>query len=94
MQKEWEWNSITEEIKHSPSENLWDPKKSELNTKQSKPKPIDEIQIKDEYRIETNDKEFNRVMGGGIVPGSITLLGGEPGLGKSTLVFTNFVKNK
>ena len=79
------WNSIIEEIKQSSTENLWDHKKSDLNTKQAKPKPIDEIQINDEYRIETNDKEFNRVLGGGIVPGSITLLGGEPGIGKSTL---------
>lgn len=79
------WNSIIEEIKQTSAENLWDHTKSELNSSQSIPKSIDDIQIKDEYRIETNDREFNRVLGGGIVPGSITLLGGEPGIGKSTL---------
>ena len=79
------WNSIIEEIKQTSVKNLWDYKKSELSTLQSKPKSIDEIQIKDEYRIKTIDREFNRVLGGGIVPGSITLLGGEPGIGKSTL---------
>ncbi len=79
------WNSIVEEIKQTSTEKIWDQTKSELNSGHSQPKSIDEIQIKDEYRIETKDKEFNRVLGGGIVPGSITLLGGEPGIGKSTL---------
>ena len=64
---------------------MWDHTKSDLNSTKNTPKLIDEIKIKDEYRIETNDNEFNRVLGGGIVPGSITLLGGEPGIGKSTL---------
>ena len=46
---------------------------------------LNEIAAKDEPRIDTHDKELNRVLGGGVVPGSITLLGGEPGIGKSTL---------
>lgn len=46
---------------------------------------LNEIAAKDEPRIDTYDKELNRVLGGGVVPGSITLLGGEPGIGKSTL---------
>ena len=58
---------------------------SDLSVSKNIPTPVDEIVIKDEFRIETNDNEFNRVLGGGIVPGSITLLGGEPGIGKSTL---------
>ena len=51
---------------------------SDLSVSKNIPTPVDEIEIKDEFRIETNDNEFNRVLGGGIVPGSITLLGGEP----------------
>ena len=79
------WNSIKEEIKNTSSENLWDHTKSNLNKALNNPTSIDDIQIQNEFRIETQDKEFNRVLGGGIVPGSITLLGGEPGIGKSTL---------
>lgn len=79
------WNSITEEFIEVSKKSLWDHTKSGLNKTKNTPKSIDEIKIKDEYRIKTNDNEFNRVLGGGIVPGSITLLGGEPGIGKSTL---------
>lgn len=52
---------------------------------QNKPLRLHDISSKDEPRIDTHDAEFNRVLGGGIVPGSIILLGGEPGIGKSTL---------
>lgn len=51
----------------------------------NKPLQLKDISMKDEPRIDTHDAEFNRVLGGGIVPGSIILLGGEPGIGKSTL---------
>ena len=79
------WNSIKEEIKQNLTENIWDHTNSNLNKVTNNPISIDEIQIQNEFRIETQDKEFNRVLGGGIVLGSITLLGGEPGIGKSTL---------
>ena len=79
------WNSISEELIEVSKKSLWDHTKSDLNSTKNNPKSIDEIKIKDEFRIKTNDNEFNRVLGGGIVPGSITLLGGEPGIGKSTL---------
>ena len=49
------------------------------------PVRLRDISHEDEPRIDTHDQEFNRVLGGGIVPGSIILLGGEPGIGKSTL---------
>lgn len=52
----------------------------------NKPLLLHEISAKDEPRIDTYDEELNRVLGGGIVPGSIILLGGEPGIGKSTLI--------
>ena len=51
----------------------------------SRPQRLNEISVHDEPRIDTHDDELNRVLGGGIVPGSIILLGGEPGIGKSTL---------
>mgnify|MGYP001469933060 FL=1 len=88
------WNSITEELIEVSKKSLWDHTKSNLNSTQNTPKSIDKIKIKDEYRIKSNDNEFNRVLGGGIVPGSITLLGGEPGIGKSTLFLQLSLKIK
>jgi len=88
------WNSISEEFIEVSKKSLWDHTKSDLSSPKNTPKSIDEIKIKDEYRIKTNDNEFNRVLGGGIVPGSITLLGGEPGIGKSTLFLQLCLKIK
>ncbi|MDD6896445.1 MAG: DNA repair protein RadA [Prevotellaceae bacterium] len=51
-----------------------------------------EISSKDEPRIDLNDQELNRVLGGGLVPGSIVLLGGEPGIGKSTLTLQTILR--
>lgn len=50
------------------------------------PSKVDQIQSVSEARILTGDKELDRVLGGGLVPGSVTLIGGEPGIGKSTLL--------
>src|SRR5690625_4289004 len=52
----------------------------------SKPESITAIASEKEPRITTSMKEFNRVLGGGIVPGSLVLIGGDPGIGKSTLL--------
>lgn len=52
----------------------------------AKPLKVNEISTDKEIRLNTFDLEFNRVLGGGLVPGSLTLLGGEPGVGKSTLL--------
>lgn len=52
----------------------------------SKPMTLSEIEAGDEPRIDMHDAELNRVLGGGLVPGSLVLIGGEPGIGKSTLV--------
>lgn len=52
----------------------------------SKPRLLSQIDKAEKYRIITEDEEFNRVLGGGLVPGSLTLIGGEPGIGKSTLM--------
>ena len=50
------------------------------------PETLDTIETTEEPRIDMRDAELNRVLGGGLVPGSIVLLGGEPGIGKSTLI--------
>ena len=80
-----EWNTIVEEVIQKPEKSDW---KTASNTSKrvSKPLLINEIDVSQEARITTSDAEFNRVLGGGIVPGSLTLLGGEPGIGKSTLL--------
>ena len=59
--------------------------RSAKSADRNKPLRLNEISAKDEPRISMNDSELNRVLGGGLVPGSIVLLGGEPGIGKSTL---------
>lgn len=58
----------------------------------SKPKRLSEIQAGEEVRIDMQDGELNRVLGGGLVPGSLVLLGGEPGIGKSTLALEVLMK--
>ena len=58
----------------------------------NKPMPISKVQAKDEPRIDLHDDELNRVLGGGLVRGSIVLLGGEPGIGKSTLVLQTILR--
>ena len=54
-----------------------------------RPIKLKDIPYEDYPRIDLNDKELNRVLGGGLVPGSLILLGGEPGIGKSTLTADN-----
>lgn len=74
-----EWNTIVEERKKARS------KTTNIN-KSKKSKLFNEIEIETISRFTSGFKEFDRVLGGGIVPGSIVLLGGEPGIGKSTIV--------
>ncbi len=80
------WNSFVEErvVKSETSKNEWrsEPSSERLN----KPKKLDEITTAADVRLQTPDGELNRVLGGGIVPGSLVLIGGEPGIGKSTLM--------
>lgn len=83
-----EWNTIVEEvIDNSPTEKkVWREEKSEGGGYQAKPMKLSQIEQGSSFRIVTYDSELNRVLGGGIVPGSIVLIGGEPGIGKSTLL--------
>ena len=74
-----EWNTIVEERKNTRAKTI------NVN-KSKKSKLFNEIEIETASRFTSGFKEFDRVLGGGIVPGSIVLLGGEPGIGKSTIV--------
>lgn len=79
-----EWNSFVEELISSGKDsgrNL-----SGLAAVNKKPVPLSEVSVDLHNRIDSGDQEFNRTLGGGIVSGSIILLGGEPGIGKSTLL--------
>ena len=79
-----QWNTLTEEVVEKPDKKNWKSKNSAGKT--SKPLKINQIEISSESRINTGDAELNRVLGGGIIPGALMLLGGEPGIGKSTLL--------
>ena len=79
-----EWNTLVEET-ISPASEAPVIGTTTLQTKK-KAQKLDEINFETETRIDTRDQEFNRVLGGGLVPGSVILLGGEPGIGKSTLL--------
>jgi DNA repair protein RadA/Sms len=79
-----QWNTLTEEVVEKPDKKNW--KSKNKAGKISKPLKINQIEISSESRINTGDAELNRVLGGGIIPGALMLLGGEPGIGKSTLL--------
>ena len=78
------WNTYVEEIIRKEPANKRPV--SGLEPVKSKPVTLNDITGGDEPRIDMQDEELNRVLGGGLVPGSLVLLGGEPGIGKSTLV--------
>ena len=78
------WNTYVEEIIRKEPANKRPV--SGLESVKSKPVTLNDITGGDEPRIDMHDEELNRVLGGGLVPGSLVLLGGEPGIGKSTLV--------
>jgi len=79
-----EWNTFVEELVQKEVSKGWSPVKI-VNPGQ-KLKKIDEISSESQARIQTIDPELSRVLGGGIVPASFVLIGGEPGIGKSTLM--------
>ena len=76
-----EWNTFSEEVISSSSS----PSKSLSATTQAPPQRVSEIERTQVSRLDLQNVEVNRVLGGGLVPGSLVLLGGEPGIGKSTL---------
>lgn len=78
-----EWNTIVEEVVQKEEVKLWSKKGADSKVKALK---VADISLTSESRIKTGNTELDRVLGGGIVPGAVVLLGGEPGIGKSTLM--------
>ncbi len=81
-----EWNSFVEEVIHKEKEEFKSTWKESNKGRSNKPIAIKDVEEGNEIRIQIQDKELSRVLGGGIVPGSVVLIGGEPGIGKSTLL--------
>ena len=81
-----EWNSLEEEVEIT--------RKGEPTSKHlARPLRLYEVKVNSDERLCTGDEELDRVLGGGLVPGSMILLGGEPGIGKSTLVLQFALQN-
>lgn len=74
-----EWDSLVEEVQEASN-------KGTRTSTMSRPAPIDTISLARQTRHRTNISEFDRTLGGGVVPGSVVLIGGDPGIGKSTLI--------
>lgn len=77
-----EWNTYVEEVISQPTSQ----RSVFSGNISARPEKLKNISIQQNLRIDTKNNEFNRVLGGGLVPGSLVLIGGEPGIGKSTLV--------
>jgi DNA repair protein RadA/Sms len=82
-----QWNSFVEEViqKETKKSSSSDWQSYNGDTTSKKTQPLHEIKTNETSRLSTNDPELDRVLGGGIIPGSIVLIAGEPGIGKSTL---------
>ena len=80
-----EWNTMVEE-RISGSASTIKSTKEALSKGETKVASISQISLEEESKISTGLKELDRVLGGGVVPGSLTLVGGDPGIGKSTLL--------
>lgn len=85
-----QWNTYKEQVVRKEPLSVRPVRAVEVG--KAKPMPLHEVEAGDEPRIDLNDAEFNRVLGGGLVPGSLVLIGGEPGIGKSTLVLQTVLR--
>lgn len=81
-----QWNTFVEEVIEKGAPNIPTWKSPSGTQKVSKPSKVEEIQSATEERTTTSDLELDRVLGGGLIAGSVILIGGEPGIGKSTLM--------
>uniref|UniRef100_F4CDG0 DNA repair protein RadA n=1 Tax=Sphingobacterium sp. (strain 21) TaxID=743722 RepID=F4CDG0_SPHS2 len=84
-----QWNTFVEELVEKGGNKVPDWRSGSVVSGERKPNKaavIHEINYEEEARLKTPDNEMNRVLGGGVVPGSLVLIGGEPGIGKSTLM--------
>ncbi len=80
-----EWNTLVEEVEQKSAAFKATPRVTLTGTTNA-PQKIDTIKISQTPRVDTKNGELNRVLGGGVVPGSMVLIGGDPGIGKSTLL--------
>ncbi len=80
------WNTIVEQPAEVTAKKSAGPRKSGLGIARNHPRPIREVETTDELRFDTGMNELDRVLGGGAVKGSLVLVGGAPGIGKSTLM--------
>ena len=80
-----EWNSLLEEIVSNESQQNWKAQ-NQINNSTSNALQVSQIREVDENILDSSDQELNRVLGTGIISGSLILLSGEPGVGKSTLL--------
>ncbi|MCF6515638.1 DNA repair protein RadA [Lactobacillus sp. S2-2] len=81
-----EWNSLVEEVVQKTTPGKTNVTRVSMDGHKSQPQLISEVKAEDAPRIEVDSSELNRVLGGGVVPGSLVLIGGDPGIGKSTLL--------
>ena len=81
-----QWNTMKEIRVGTTGRNSQSSVVGSLRTKGNRPIPVGDIKADAEVRMDMGDGELNRVLGGGLVQGSLVLLGGEPGIGKSTLI--------
>ncbi len=89
-----QWNTLVEEVISKTEKKDWHTDGNTAKSLQPKFSKIEDIAYEVEDRITLPDKELNRVLGGGLVKGSLILLGGEPGIGKSTLLLQLCLKLK
>ena len=88
-----EWNTYVEEkVAAKPTKTMTSFGGDEDGKKRVMPIKISDIKTENQPRIQLPSNELNRVLGGGLVPGSIILVGGEPGIGKSTLILQNVLR--
>lgn len=79
------WNTLVEELV-APKQTGKNQHRRFADAEHRKPQPITEVNASEQERLKTGIEEFDRVMGGGTVPGSVSLIGGDPGIGKSTIL--------
>ena len=89
-----EWGSFVEELIRKENATAKQEDTRSFSKGKNIPQPLKDIKADEEPRIDMQDNELNRVLGGGLVPASLVLIGGEPGIGKSTLVLQTILKLK
>ena len=87
-----QWNTYVEEIVRKEPSNARPQILPTQEKGKNKPLPLSDINADEEPRIDMHDEELNRVLGGGMVRGSLVLIGGEPGIGKSTLILQTVLR--